>query len=247
MLFPQATEQALYRLAQERFRAESLEEFEGRLIAASRVPELVGEIEPAAFAETCKQRDRGLLLLAPHFDSFWLGTVFLGLAGIKVHAMTSRVIHHVSVIPAVQRHFVDKYRAMETYMNGGRMLHAEDGLRPFYQILEKGECLVILADAPAVAAGAVVTPCFLGHRRQMAGGAVRLARKTGCDLGAFVCRYQKPGRYLVKGGPIMPASDPQALDTIYCFLSDEIMADPGRWCATDLLPLMKPVDTKENC
>jgi lauroyl/myristoyl acyltransferase len=127
-------------------------------------------------------------------------------------------------------------------MNGGRMLDMELGLRPFYQMLERGECLVILADAPAVVGSAVATPYFLGCRRQMAGGALRMARKTGSDIGAFVCRYLKPGQYCLKGGPIVSAGDPQAFDTVYRYLSDEIEAAPGRWWASDLLPLMTPVD-----
>lgn len=244
LIRPQATPEELQALVQERFRAESLEEFEGRLIAANRIPELTGLIEPVSFAETCKQRDRGLLLLTPHFDSFWLGTVFLAQAGMTVHAMTSAVTHDPRVIPAVQQHFFTKYRGMERWLHGGSMLNMEEGLRPFYQILERKECLVVLADAPVTARSAVASPWFLGGRRQLAGGALRLARKTGSDIGAFVCRHLKPGRYLIKGGPIVPASDPQAFDLLYRYLSDEIEAAPGRWCAADLLPLMPLVDSE---
>lgn len=242
-LYPQATEAELQALVRERFRTESREEFEGQLIAAGRVAELTCQIRPHDFMQTCRQSGRGLVLLTPHFDSFWLGTVFLAQAGCTVNAMTSAVTHDSLVIPAVQQHFFKKYRGMERLLQGGRMLNMEDGLRPFYQMLERGECLVILADAPAPAAGVTATPRFLGRRRQLAGGALRLARKTGSDLGAFVCRYVKPGRYLLQGGPVIPAHDPQAFDTIYGYLSDEIEATPGRWCAADLLPLMTTVES----
>ncbi|MDD2502202.1 MAG: hypothetical protein PHN92_15460 [Geobacter sp.] len=245
ILRPQATEQELQSLVQERFRAESLEEFEGCLMAAGRVAGIRHEITPPDFTDVCKQRDRGLVLLTPHFDSFWLGTVFLAQAGMKVNAMTSAVTHDQRVMPAVQRHFYKKYRGMERLLNGGRMLNMEEGLRPFYQMLERKECLVILADAPATANSSVATPHFLGCRRQLAGGALRLARKTGSVLGAFVCRYLEPGHYLVKGGPIISAEDPCAFDVVYRYLSEEIEAAPGRWEAADLLPLMTPVDSGE--
>lgn len=242
ILRPKATEAELKTLVQERFYAESLEEFEGRLIAADRVAELKRDILPADFLAACRQRERGLVLLTPHFESFWLGTVFLGQAGVTVNAMTSSITHDPLVTAAVQQHFFKKYRGMERMMNGGRMLNMEDGLRPFYQMLERGETLVILADAPAIAGGASATPYFLGSRRRMAGGALRMASKTGSDIGAFVCRHVKMGQYLVKGGPIIPANEPQAFDTVYRYLSDEIEATPGKWYASDLLPLMTAVE-----
>jgi len=241
-LRPQATEAELTSLVLERFRAESLEEFEGQLIAAGRVVELQWDIQPEDFLTVCRQRKRGLVLMTPHFDSFWLGTVFLAQEGLTVNAMTSAVTHHPLVAPAVQQHFFKKYRGMERVLNGGRMLNMELGLRPFYQMLERGECLVVLADAPAVAGGATATPYFLGRRRLMAGGALRMAQKTDSDIGAFVCSFTGPGHYLLKGGPVMSARDPRALDAVYRYLSNEIEATPGRWYASDLLPLMIPVD-----
>lgn len=245
ILRPQATDAELRTLVQERFRAESREEFEGRLMAADRVAELRCEILPADFAAACGRRSQGLVLLTPHFESFLMGVVFLAQTGLTINVMTSSVTHHQLVAPAVQRHFFSKYRGMEHFLNGGRMLDMELGLRPFYQMLERGECLVVLADTPAVAGGATAVPYFLGRRRLMAGGALRMARKTGSDLGAFVCRYLKPGRYLLKGGPIVSAYAPQAFDMVYQYLSDEIEEAPGRWCAADLLPLMTPVGNGE--
>lgn len=246
LLRPQATETELQVLVRERFYAESREEFEGRLIVAGRVAELSRLIMPDVFLETCLHRERGLLLLTPHFDSFMLGIAFLGLAGVTINVMTSSVTNDPLVSPAVQQHFFKKYRGMERMMNGGRMLDMELGLRPFYQMLERGECLVVLADAPAVAGGATITPDFLGSRRLMAGGAYRMARKTGSDIGTFVCRYEKPGHYRIKGGPFVEAREPGALDIAYRFLTDEIEATPGKWWASDLLPLMQPVNEREH-
>lgn len=241
MLFPDAPDTLLQALVRERFETESREEFEGRLIVAGRVAQLSCRIYPDEFVQACLRRERGLLLLTPHFDSFMLGIAFLGMAGVKINVMTSAVTNDPRVNPAVSEHFFKKYRGMERMMNGGRMLDREDGIRPFYQMLERGECLVILADAPATAGGAVVTPRFLGAQRRLAGGALRMTRKTGSNLGAFVCRFEAAGRYRVTGGPILDADDPLALDAVYGFLSGEILASPGRWWAADMLPDMPPI------
>ena len=188
-----------------------------------------------------------MVLLTPHFDSFILGVVFLGQAGVRVNLMSSLGDGNSGINPAVFHHFVTKYQAMESYMNGGRVVPMEDGLRHFYQMLERKECLVILADIPPSANTARVSPSFLGARRSLAGGALRMARKTHSDLGAFVCNFDSPGRYRVMGSTILDAAAPQALDAAYQFMTDAITVAPGRWWAADLLPEMPAVeDPKEN-
>jgi lauroyl/myristoyl acyltransferase len=241
MLLKEAPQASVQTLVRQRFATESREEFEGHLIINGRVPELHCDIESEAFLAACLQRDRGLLLLTPHFDSFMLGIAFLGLTGVKINVMTSSVTNDARVDPAVSRHFFKKYRGMERMMNGGRMLDREDGVRPFYQMLERGECLVVLADSPATDGGAAESPHFLGARRCLAGGALRMARRTGSDIGAFVCRFTEPGHYRLQSGPLLSAADPLALDAVYAFLSEQIMATPGRWWAADLLPEMPAV------
>lgn len=246
MLLPDTSDALLRELVRQRFEVESREEFEGRLIMAGRVAQLSCRIHPDEFVRACLRRERGLLLLTPHFDSFMLGIAFLGMAGVKINVMTSAVTNDPRVDTAVREHFFKKYRSMERMMNGGRMLDREDGIRPFYQMLERGECLVVLADAPATAGGVTATPRFLGAQRRLAGGALRIARKTGSDLGAFVCRFEGVGRYRVDGGPILDATDPLALDTVYGFLSEQILASPGRWWAADLLPDMHAIDDAKD-
>ncbi len=242
LLFPDAPAARLQAWVRQRFETESREEFEGRLIAAGRVAQLRCQILPDEFLRACQCRERGLLLLTPHFDSFMLGIAFLGMAGVKINVMTSAITHDPRVDPTVSEHFFKKYRGMERLMNGGRMLDREQGLRPFYRMLERGECLVILADAPA-AGGEAALPQFLGARRRLAGGALRMARKTGSDLGAFVCRFERAGRYRLAGGPIHDAADPLALDAVYGFLSAQISAAPGSWWAADLLPEMPAIES----
>lgn len=242
LLYPQADDATVRAWVRTRFETESREEFEGRLMAAGRAGELRRSVGPEDFLRACLRRERGLLLLTPHFDSFTLGVAFLGLAGVRVNLMSSSITNDPRVAPSVSRHFFRKYRGMERFMNGGRVLDQEDGLRPFYRMLERKECLVILADAPAVRGGAMATPYFLGARRSMAGGSVRMARRTGSDIGAFVCRYNRPGHYTLEGSSISDANAPQAIDAAYGFLSQAILASPGLWWAADLLPAMTPVE-----
>lgn len=244
MLMPDASEEKLRALVRQRFETESREEFEGRLIADGRLADLRCTIGPNAFLQGCLQRDRGLVLLTPHFDSFTLGIAFLGHAGVRINAMASVGNDNSGIDPAVYKHFVTKYRGMERYMNGGRILPLEHGLRPFYQMLERKECLVVLADTPPTAKGPRVTPLFLGTRRSLAGGALKMARKTGSDLGAFVCHFDSLGHYRVEGGPILDAGNPQASSAVYGFLSDAILTSPGRWWAADLLTAMTVVDER---
>jgi SAM-dependent methyltransferase/lauroyl/myristoyl acyltransferase len=242
MLYPQADDATVRAWVRMRFETESREEFEGRLMAAGRVGELRWSVGPEDFLRACLRRERGLLLLTPHFDSFTLGIAFLGQAGVKVNAMSSAITNHPQVTPSVRAQFFRKYRGMERYMNGGQILDQEDGLRPFYRMLERKECLVILADAPAVGGGVTVAPHFLGARRRLAGGGVGMARRTGSDIGAFVCRYAGPGRYTLEGTASGEANDPRALESAYGFLSEAISSSPGRWWGADLLAAMTPVE-----
>jgi len=241
ILYPQADEKYIRSLVRERFETESREEYESRLIIAGRVPELSCTIAPVAFLHSCLNRERGLVLLTPHYDSFSLGITFLGKAGVRINAMSMAIVDERVALP-VRDHFHKKYRAMEKWMNGGKILDLERGLRYFYEILERKECLVILADVPPSPGGAVSTPFFFGMRRLVAGGPQRLAERTGSDMGGFVCRHVSPGCYRIEGGPVLPAVEPNALDVVYAFLEKAIRNAPGRWFAVDSLPKMSPAE-----
>jgi len=248
-LMPAADGQQIDDLVHERFTTESREEFEGRLIIAGRVAHLRCHIGPAAFLSQCQRRERGLVLLTPHFDSFILGVVFLGRAGVKINLMSSLGDDSSRFNPGVYRHFVTKYKSMERYLNGGRVVPMEAGPRAFYQMLARRECVVIVGDVPLAGDNTTgATPLFLGQRRLLSGGALRMAQKTGSDIGAFVCRFDSHGQsgrgYTLTGSALKHASDPDALDHAYAFLSEQIMATPGRWWGADLLTAMPSVDAK---
>lgn len=227
------------RWGQQRFEAEARDEFEAQLVAARRLGELRCEFVPAVNDALCAKRPRGLVLLTPHFDSFYLGIAFLAQAsGARVNSMSSAVSRDPRVAPTVTRHFDHKYRGLEHYLNGGQVPDMESGLRPFYRMLERHETLVVLGDAPVLPNGAAMTVDFLGAQRVIAGGALRLAQHTNSDLGGYVCRYLGPGRYVLEICPIGPARDPETVARIYRFFSDQILVQPGLWWAADLLPNM---------
>jgi lauroyl/myristoyl acyltransferase len=231
---------ALYkRWSNERFAAEAREEFEARLVVAHRVEELKCTFKPTDADQICRlNNSRGLMLLTLHFDSFFVGAAFLARSGATINFMSSSVTHDPRVDAAVQDHFDSKYRGLERYLNDGSIVNMEDGLRPFYRMLERHETLIVLGDAPAVPNGVSMTVEFLGHHRKMAGGALRLAERTGSDIGGYLCHHRGGGHYELEVCRIGPASDPASIQHVYDFFSDAITKDPGLWWAVDLLPDM---------
>jgi len=225
----------------ERFLAEARDEFEARWLAEGRCDDLHCHFVPADGPRLLLDRPRGLVLLTTHHESFFLGIRLLAGNGATVNVMTSAVTHDPRVAASVSAHFKAKYAGLERYLNGGRLIDLEDGVRPFYRMLERGETLVVLADAPVLPQGARLEVDFLGARRALAGGAVRIARRTGSDLGAYACRCTGPRLYTLRMSGIGPAREPASVDQAYGFLSQVILDDPGGWWAADLLPDMPAV------
>lgn len=241
LLLAQASEQERRDWSRQRFVVEARDEFEARLTAAGRVEELECRYlatDGSAFAGMGPQQERGLLLLTPHFDSFFLGVAFSARGGAKVNLMSSAITHDPRVARAVRAHFSAKYRGLEPYLNGGKVLDMESGIRPFYRMLEQGETLVVLGDAPVLPHGVSTKVDFLGASRLLAGGALRLAQKANCDLGGYICRMERPGHYVMEWCPPGPANDPRTVQRVYDFFTRAIEESPGHWWASDLLPAM---------
>ena len=246
LLDPQIAPQQLKRLVAQRFETECREEFEGQLIAARRVSELKCEFLSQAFLNDALNSEHGLILLTPHFDSFTLGIVFLGQMGVKINAMASLPEGCEAINPPAYQHFITKYKYMETYMNGGKIIPIEKGWKPFYAMLKRKECIMILGDVPLYDHKATAaTPLFLGGRRRIAGGPLRMAKQTDSNFASFVCRNEGIGRYSLDGSPILNAKDPQALDSAYALMSRHITDAPGRWWTPDILPDM-PIINDES-
>lgn len=227
------------RWARQRFAVEARDEFEACLMDRRRWPELRCEFHPADAPRrmALAARHRGLILLTPHFDSFYLGIALLAQAsGIRVNAMASDVPADPRVDRAVTAHFERKYRGLEQALNGGQVLNIEDGIRPFFRMLQRGDVLVVLADAPVRPGGAAMEVSFLGGSRALAGGAQRLAQHQDAQLGAFVCRHVGGPRYELHWCEPGSARDGQTLDRLYGFMGQAILSEPGRWWAMDMLP-----------
>jgi len=239
VLSPEASPAQVQRWRHQRFVVEARDEYEAWLIARQRVNELSCEVVPAGGLQALRNRNRGLVLLTPHFESFFIGVAFLARSGVKINLMTSAVTHDPRVAPEVQRHFEAKYRGLERYLHGGKLVDLELGTRAFYRMLERKEVLVILGDAPVLpGAGASMEVDFLGSPRLLAGGPLRMAQRTGSDLGCYVCRHLGGARYQLEMGPMGAAQDPATVQRVYQFFSAAIAANPGGWWAADLLPSM---------
>ncbi len=244
-LAPSASEQQHNLWCKQRFIAEAMDEFEARWLAAGRVHELTCEYDPPNALDYCRHRDHGLILLTPHFESFILGASFLARSGETINAMSSAVTSDPRVDDAVKKHFEAKYRGLEQYLNGGLVVNMEEGLRPFYEMLQRQEILIILGDAPVLPNGAAMSVNFLGAQRKIAAGGGRIAQRTHSDIGCFVCTLVRKGHYKLTLLPPVPANSPDAIQQIYDFFTQHIMQNPGGWWASDLLPAM-PLDNESK-
>lgn len=188
---------------------------------------------------------RGLVLLTMHFDSFLLGVTLLGLKGLRMHVTTASVVENPRLHPSVQRFFQRKYRGIERYLNGGKMVHIDHDQRHFYRALEQGDVVVVLADLPAVSPRAHATVLPLGGQdRRLTTGAFRLARKTDSAIGAFLCSHVRGNHYRVQC--TMPRqvglnTPVQVLEPLYAWFDRHLRETPERWWAADLLLGMPPV------
>ncbi len=247
MMAPKATPAQLDRWVHGRFLTESRCDYEAYLVNQRRVHEMQCDTaQPEVVQQLRQGGGKGLLLLIPHFDSFHLGTAFLGQmlagSGRPIHCMSSAVFEDPRVHKAAQDYINGKYQLIAPYLNGGTVMHLEDGLRPFYRALEGGDILLVLADSPPLPHGVSMDVRFLDARRTLAGGAVKMARRYGSDIAGFVCLRTGPGRYRLAFSRILPVNGDGAVDEVYDFLSRQIMDHPERWCAADLLTQMPLTD-----
>lgn len=237
-LSPLSTPAQWHAWRRQRFVAEAMDEYEGALLAKHRLHMLDCKFYPTNLENVCVDRERGLLMLTPHFQSFCLGMAFLAKEGVVANAMSSKVTEHTLVDTAVRDHFRRKYQGLQQYFHGGRVLNMEEGVRPFFDMMARGEVLMALADAPPLPNGVVANVQLFGSVRQIAGGNIRMAERYGCDIGGFICRNTGIGQYRLEVCEPGPATDPETINRIYAFFSQAISADPGGWWASDLLPAM---------
>ena len=220
----------------QRYQCTAREEWHAALIRAGRLDELTLDLAPARRMLAEKPSDRGLLVVTAHFDSFIIGMLGLGLCGQRTNIATSNVYVNDAVHPAVQAHFEAKYRAGERYLHGGSFLHVESSMRALLRALQRHETVVVVADAPAPEQGPGIWLQWLGQRRKLAEGAMRMARETGSLMSAMLSVARTDTRIdWLCSSVLDPAQDPDCAQQLFGFLEEPILAYPGRWWAAHLL------------
>ncbi len=238
LLDPKAPEVTLRTWLRERYVTEAREEFEAALIAAGRVSELQCKFSPSCEKTLKERHGRGLVLVTPHFNSIVLGMSFLARFGGKINSMSSSITHDPRVHVSTQHHFERRMESTHAYLNGGRLINVENGVSPLYEMLKHGETVIIVADSPAPPGSEPLATDFLGYRL-VAGGAVRMARRTGSDLCAYILHWEGNGSYRLELGPLVGTSaTKEEIDDVYRFIGNAIRRQPGYWWAADLLPAM---------
>ncbi|MEM7020905.1 MAG: hypothetical protein AAF512_26630, partial [Pseudomonadota bacterium] len=183
-----------------------------------------------------QREGRGVVLLTSHYDSFAIGIILLGMQGLRIHAVGTAIIEQPEVHPDIRNFYWRKYRGVERYLNGGKIIHYQHSIKYFYRVLEQGDVVMIQGDLPATKS-AINVP-FLDKRRKMAPGVLRMARKTNSLVGAFLCLHRGVGKYHVDCCPLTSISSLSPEDDLrlaYDFLSSYIKREPERWWAADLL------------
>lgn len=191
-------------------------------------------------SEDLQTKGKGGILLTPHFGSLALGIALLGVHKRRVNLLASSIVEDPRIPRHIQDFYRTQYRAMEGYMNGGKVIYAENGLMPVYKALMAGEWVVVLADNPPGESAFFECIPFLGCDRKLAVGALKMAKRTGSLLGSYVCDWQGGNRFDFRFSEPEPPgmADREGVCRQYAFLSDQIMRKPGQWWACELLPQM---------
>ena len=241
---PSREASAIERLLVGRFITAAREELEGHWLHQGRAEHCRCEFEGLdAIKAQVAASGQGVVLLAHHFDAVEMGIAQMGLAGLKVNLMSSNIVEDTRVPLSVQRYFRLKYAGLSRYLNGGSTVHVEPHmstrLQEFYARLSRGECLVVLGEAPSNKPDKAVIVDFLGRRRAMAPGAVRIAEQAGVPMAAFVCLSLSCGSYRVICTPLFFPSSAGShagnVPALFAFLEAHIRHHPDRWWAADLM------------
>jgi lauroyl/myristoyl acyltransferase len=230
----------LDRLVRERFVYAAYEELEGHWLGLGRGAEFHCSYEGLeAVMDELTQRKSGIVFLTFHFDAAIMGIAQIGRIGLTLNPMSTRIVEHPKLPASVRNFFRKKYAGLNSFLNGGRVMHTENHLKDFYIQLRRGENVIILGDAFTEKLEAAIIVNFLGKQRAIAPGAFRLAEKTHASLVAFVCLRTAVGSYRIIFSPVYsPRDGSHETNTtkLFTFLEDHIRRYPERWWAADLLP-----------
>lgn len=232
-------------VVRERFETVSREEMEARALDVRGLAHFDIDARDALETLGRRPRDRGIVLVTSHHETFVLGIAALAMRGEVIHPVKSLVTADPRLHPAVRDHFERKYSGLQRHLNGGELAPAETSMRHFYRALARREAVVVLVDAPAPPEGPSVVVPWLGAHRHLAQGAFRMAEASGSLLAAFGCRWHGGRRHTVSLSGIVDARDlgaQQAAMHAFAFLERGILERPGRWWASHLLPACRAAD-----
>ena len=246
-IFPAASERDIQRLVCERYQTVATEELEGWFTIRGRLAEIPMALEPIRQAMARRTPGRGLVVVMSHLDNLFYGLVGIARCGFPVYLMTSAVVHDERVHPTVRHFFQIKYDAYNQEMGGGALLHnGADAKKTFYEVLQQGGIVVVVSETPANPNSAKGTWVqWMGQRRKMADGALRMAVETDSELMAM--QNWRNSHNVVEWSwstPVDPhqfkngrdAQDREAMYApLFAFLEAGIRAHTGRWWASHLL------------
>ncbi|MCX6050895.1 MAG: hypothetical protein NTZ60_00085 [Campylobacterales bacterium] len=225
------------KLVQKRYMYQSIEEFEGALLDKDKFSHIKVKYIGIERVEEQIAKNPHAVFVTSHFGSSLLGITLLKRLNIPLLVMSSNVVTHEKVHPTLTQFFLEKYRGIGRYMNGGEVLDIEGNGKKFLSFLKKRGSLVIIADLPPNNPNEIPAwKMFFGQIRGFASGAEKLAQSTKSEIIPFVC-YFEDDNYVVKFGDFN--KEP------YSFLEQEIQKKPEMWWAADILKLL-PTKQREQ-
>lgn len=246
-IHPEADEASIQKWVTERYQTVAREELDGALAIAGRVDELNVDLTPIRQALAQREAGRGLVVTMSHHDSFFMAMLALARCGVRAHLMISDVVFDERVHPTLRAFTKAKYDTYVSLMNGGRFLPASAATRNFFHDeLLAGHVLLVVTDTPAEKQAHKGTwVSWLGKRRKMADGALRMAIATGSQMMAMRVRHERPGVQTWSSSAVvdpqefnglMPDAQREAVyGPLVLFMEEAIRADTGRWSAAHLL------------
>ena len=216
-----------------RFVCASREECDALRLATTNFNQLAWTGRGLDDVVTATRRGQGVVLLTGHFDSLYMGLMVLAKHGVIVNLMSSKIMEDERVPPSIRDLFARKIGTMAQQFSPGRVLHFEDGMKPFIDALKQGEVLVIACDAPSVTEGRASTVDFLGRRFLMAPGPEFFARKTQALVSLYSCVQKGDLSFEIECSPLLSLEE-GGLQKAFDCLDVKIRKEPWRWWAADL-------------
>lgn len=236
-ILPDADDLKINRLLEQRYIMQSLEDLEACWLMHKNIMSWPVSYEGLDYVQELIKIHGRVVFVASHYGSSILGVIHLRTLGVPILGMSSNVVEHELVHPAIGRFYRNKYKGMQPFLNGGKVLDREGNSRKFLNFLKGNGSIVIIGDLPPDPQEEPVVIDFFGKPRGFASGAHRFAKIFKIPLLSFVCEYSNSG-FKIKFS--------SANENPYTFLEQQIKKNPSAWWASDLLELYPVVNDSEK-